>query len=128
MADNNAFEMPQQMRELAEKNVEQGRAAYAQFMDAMVKASSMWLGAIPANEATSSLKVVQERGFRFAKQNADACFNLASELASAKDAQDAIAIQSRYAQTQLQTYGLQMQELARLTAEATKTMQPKSGG
>jgi hypothetical protein len=38
---------------------------------------------------------------RFAKQNAEACFAL--ELANAKDIQDVLAIQSRYAQTQMQT-------------------------
>lgn len=121
MAEHQPFEVPQQIREIAEKNVEQGRAAYAQFMDAMVKASTMWMGAMPANEMMTNLRVVQERGLRFAKQNADACFDLANELASAKDAQDALAIQSRYAQTQMHAYSLQVQELARLAGEAAKS-------
>ena len=125
MADNQPFGMPDQLREMAEKNVEQGRAAYAQFMDAMMKASSMWLGALPANEMTSSFKSVQERAVRFAKQNAEAGFALATELANAKDVQDVISIQSRYAQTQMQAYALQAQELGRLMAQAATTMQPK---
>jgi len=126
MSDNDPFGMPDQLRELAERNVEQGRAAYAKFMDAMVKASTMWLGALPANEMTSGFKVVQERAVRFAKQNAEAGFSVASELAAAKDIQDVISIQSRYAQTQMQSYALQAQELGRLMAEAAQTMQPKS--
>ena len=32
------FEIPQQLRGLAEKNVEQARVAYSQFMDAMTQA------------------------------------------------------------------------------------------
>jgi len=119
------FGMPDQLRELAEKNVEQGRAAYAQFMDAMIKASSMWLGALPANDMTQGFKTVQERSVRFAKQNAEAGFAAASELANAKDVQDVISIQSRYAQTQMQAYALQAQELGRLMADAAQTMQPK---
>jgi hypothetical protein len=62
---------------------------------------------------------------RFAKQNGEACFALASELANAKDMQDVLAIQSRYAQTQMQAYALQAQELGRLMSEAAQGMQPK---
>ena len=46
MAEN-LFEVPQQMRDLAEKNVEQARAAYGQFMDAMTQAIGMWSKAPP---------------------------------------------------------------------------------
>jgi len=126
MADNQPFGMPDQLRELAERNVEQSRAAYAQFMDAMVKASNMWLGALPASELTSSFKAVQDRAVRFAKQNAEAGFSIASELATAKDVQDVLSIQSRYAQTQMQAYALQAQEIGRLMAEAAQSMQPKT--
>ena len=123
MTQNQPFEVPQQLRELAEKNVEQGRAAYAQFMDAMILGSSMWLGAMPGNDAASGFKVAQERSIRFAKQNAEAGFTLASELANAKNITDILAIQSRYAQTQMQTYALQAQELGRLLTEAVQTAQ-----
>lgn len=126
MAQNTNFEIPQQFRELAERNVEQARSAYAQFMDAMSKAAGMWMTAMPANDMTSGFKAFQERAIRFAKQNSEAGFALASELASARDFQDVIAIQSRYAQSQMQTYALQAQELGRLMAEATQSsMQPK---
>ena len=125
MADNQSFEVPKQLRDLTERNVEQGRAAYAQFMDAMVQATSMWWGAMPANEMTSGFKVIQERSVRFAKQNAEACFALARELANAKDVQDILAIQSRYAQTQMQAFALQAQELGRLLAEAAQSASAK---
>ena len=125
MAQPPPFEIPQQLRELAERNVEQARAAYGQFMDAMMQATGMWANAIPANAMTSGFKTVQDRAVRFAKQNAEACFALASEIANAKNVQDVLAIQSRYAQTQMQAYALQAQELGRLMAEATQNMQPK---
>jgi hypothetical protein len=121
---NQPFEVPQQLRELAERNVEQARAAYGQFMDAMVQATGMWLGAMPANEMTAGFKTVQDRAVRFAKQNAEAGFALASEVASAKNIQDVLAIQSRYAQTQMQTYALQAQELGRLMAETAQSVRP----
>lgn len=126
MVQTPAFEIPQELRDMAEKNVEQARAAYGQFMDAMVQATGMWTMAMPSNAMTSGFKVVQERSIRFAKQNADAGFALATELASAKDIADVLAIQSRYAQTQMQAYALQAQELGRLMAEAAQTMQPRA--
>ena len=122
MAQNNPFEMPQQLRELAEKNVEQARNSYTQFLDAMAKAAGMWSAAIPQTEATSGFKAVQERATRFAKQNADACFNMATELAAAKDIQDIMGIQSRYAQVQMQAYSTQAQELGRLMMAAAPNM------
>jgi hypothetical protein len=61
---------------------------------------------------------------RFAKQNADAGFALASSLANAKDIQDVISLQTHYAQSQMQTYALQAQELGRLMAEAVKKQAP----
>jgi phasin len=125
MAQNNPFEMPQQLRELAEKNVEQARNSYSQFMDAMAKAAGMWSAAIPQNESTAGFKTVQDRATRFAKQNADACFSMATELAAAKDIQDIMGIQSRYAQVQMQAYATQAQEMGRLMMAATPTM-PKT--
>ena len=64
---------------------------------------------------------MQDRAVKFAKQNGDACFNLASELANAKDLTDVLSIQSRHAQTQLQSYALQAQELSRLMVEAAQS-------
>jgi hypothetical protein len=120
----NPFEVPQQMRDLAEQNVEQARQAYGQLMDGMMKAMGMWSAAVPANEMTSGFKVVQDRATRFAKQNADAGFALAAELAAAKDIQEVLSIQSRYAQTQMQSYALQAQELGRLMTESAQKMTP----
>lgn len=125
MAQNNPFEIPQQMRELAEKNVEQARNSYAQFLEAMMKASTMWMGAVPPNDMTIGFKSVQDRAMRFTKQNADTCFNMATEIAAAKDMQDLLAIQSRYAQQMMQTFSLQAQDLGRVMTESAKNINPK---
>ncbi len=125
MPQNQPFEMPKQLRELAEKNVEQARAAYAQFMDAMTQAMSAWSTA-PSSMMTSGFSDVQELAIRFAKENAEAGFALARELANAKDIQGVLSLQSRYAQTQVQSYAHQAQELGRLIAEAVQSLKPRS--
>lgn len=118
----NPFEIPQALRDLAEKNVEQARNAYGQFMDAMTQAMGMWQKAVPGNQMTSGFQTVQDRATKFAKDNAEAGFALARDLAAAKDVQEVLALQSKYAQTQMQAYATQAQELARLMTEATQGM------
>jgi hypothetical protein len=121
----NPFELPQQMRDLAENNVEQARVAFGQFMDAMTQAMGMWSSGLALNEMTSGFKIVQDRAIRFAKQNAEAGFALAGDLTNAKDIQEVLSLQNRYVQVQMQSYAHQAQELGRLMAEALQGMQPR---
>src|SRR5712691_3807421 len=124
MPEKQAFEIPQQLRELVEKNVEQARSAYGQLMDAMAQAMHAWSTAASTMMA-SGFKVVQERAIQFAKENAEAGFALASELAKAKDLQEILRLQSNFAQIQMQSYARQAQELGGLMAEAMRSSTPK---
>jgi hypothetical protein len=74
---------------------------------------------------TSGFEAVQERAIQFAKENAEAGFALATELAKAKDLQDVLRLQSSFAQMQMQSYARQAQELGRLMTEATRSGAPK---
>jgi len=118
------FEIPKELRDLTEKNIDQARAAYGQFMDFLTQTMNAWSGG-PSNAMTAGFRAVQERAIGFAKENAEGSFVLASELANAKDMQEVLTLQSRYAQTQIQTYARQIQELGRLMSEAMRNMQPK---
>ena len=88
--------------------------ACTQLMDAAEQAMSIWLDALPSNEVTSRFKAVQQHAMGYGKQNVDAALTFASELANAETLQDALAKQSRYAQTQMHHYDRQTQELTRL--------------
>ena len=128
--NQNPFAMPKELRELTEKNIEQAQAAFGQFADAMSQAMSMWTSALPANNMTSGFALVQERAMHYAKQNAEAGLALASDIAKAKDIQEILALQTRFAQQQMQSYAQQTQELGRLMTEATRdaaaAMKPKA--
>ena len=124
MPEKQTFEIPQQMRELAQKNIEQARTAYGQLMDAMTQAMSGWISA-PSEAMTSGFKAVQERAIQFAKENAEAGFAF-NELTKAKDLQDVLRLQSSFAQKPMESYARQAQELGRLMAEATRSAMPKS--
>ena len=104
MANQPSFEIPPELRDLAEKNVEQARAAYGQFMDFLTQAMGAWAGT--AGAETAGFTTVQEKAVAFAKENAERAFALASDLARAKDVQEVLTLQSRYAQTQMQTFGV----------------------
>ncbi len=126
----NPFMIPKEMRELTEKNIEQAQAAFGQFSNAMTEAMTMWTKAMPANNMTTGFALVQERAIHYAKQNTEAGMALASEIAKAKDIQEILALQTSFAQKQMQSYAQQTQELGRLMTEATKeaadAMKPKT--
>jgi hypothetical protein len=124
MADNPSFEMPPELREMAEKNVEQAGAAYGQFMDFLTQAMGAWSKS-PSGADMGGFGAIQERAVGFAKENAERSFALASELARAKTVQEVITLQSRYAQTQMQTFGIQAQQLSWLMADALRSLQSK---
>ena len=131
MGDKPPFEIPPELRDMAEKNVEQARAAYGQFMDFLTQAMGAWAkstGTVEMggfNAQMGGFKAVQERAIGFAKENAERSFALASDLAKAKDVQEVLTLQSRYAQTQMQTFGIQAQQLSWLMADAWGRMQAK---
>jgi Phasin protein len=88
-------------------------------MDAVAQAMGAW-------SAGSGFSAIRERTIQFAKDNAEAGFTLAGELAKAKNMQELLTLQSRYTQTQIQAYALQAQELGRIMTEAVRNMQSKA--
>jgi hypothetical protein len=123
--DRDPFEFPQHLRKLTETNVEQARAAYAQFVDAMTQAMDLCLNAMPQNEMTAGLKVVQGQIITFGKRNIEAGLNLASDLANATSLPEMLDLQTNYAQTQLNIFRYQTAELARLMAKVKWNLQPR---
>ena len=120
MLEGRPFAIPDQLRRLWESNLEQARLVYGQFVDMIARANALLTGVMPTSEAASGFEEIQQRTVQFAKQNADVYFSFVDDLAKANDLQDALAIQNRYVQTQMQLFTVQAQELGRLIAEATQ--------
>jgi phasin len=117
------MEIPEAVRQMAERNVEQSRSAYTQFLEMARRAQEVV--AKSSGAMTQSALDIQTKALRFAEQNMDAGFSLASELSRARDMKEYMEIQSKHAQRQMQTYANQAQELGRLLAEAAQKAQPK---
>ena len=114
----NPFEIPQQMRNLAEQNIKHAHAAYEQLVDFMTKAIDAWMGAMPANPMLTGFKEVQVRAAEIAKTNADSAFAMVEKIAKAQNLQEILTLQTQFAQDQMRAFAMQTQELHKLTGEA----------
>jgi phasin len=123
MSDKPQFEIPEAVRELAERNVEQARSAYGQFMDMARKVQDM-VSQSQGAMAASAMEL-QSQVTKFAEENIQASFRFASDLSRARDLKEYMEIQQRYAQNQMKTYAHQAQELGKLMSEAAQKARPK---
>ncbi len=118
------FEIPESVRDIAEKSVDQAQEACNRLMETARKAQGV---AAKSSEAmTSGAKELQEKVFGYAESNMEQSFKLANELVKAKDLQEALEIQNNFARQQMETYAEQAQELSQLMAKAAKKAQPKA--
>ncbi len=123
MFETPTLEIPQAVRELAEKNVAQVRQAYDQFSGMLHQAHD----AIVKSQGAMAQSVIdfQTKALQYAQSNVETNFRFASDLARARDVKEYLEIQSRYAKSQLETYANQAQEITKLMAEAGQSVQPR---
>jgi len=109
---NAPFEIPNELRDFAERSVEQARKAFEGFVSVAQKAVATVDGA--AETTQSSVKSVGVQVFGFAEQNVNAAFDLAHKLVQAKDPQEAFALQSEFLKAQLSALQAQAKEIGAL--------------
>ncbi len=123
MSTKGQFEIPEPMREIAERNVDQARNAYDQFAQMAQKAQDMASSSNGVmNNATQE---IQSKALDYARENMESGFTLASQLAKASDLKEYFEIQTGFAQQQMKAYGEQAQELGRLIGQAAQNTKPK---
>ena len=107
---NSPFEIPNELRDFAERSVEQARKAFEGFLTVAQRASGV------AGDATSTsqsgAKSVSAHVLSYTEQNMNAAFDLAHKLVKAKDPQEALALQSEYMKAQLAALQNQVKELS----------------
>lgn len=118
MADNSNqnYEIPAEMRDLAEKSVDQARKAIDGFMGAAQKTMVTMEGA--GTTVQSSAQDVSRRGFSYAEQNIAAAFDLAQKLVRSRNLQEAMQHQSEFMRQQFAAVQAQMKEFGNLTQSA----------
>jgi len=108
---NSPFEVPSELRDLAERSVEQARKAFESFLAVAQRAAG---AAGDAGNANPGVKSVGAHVLTYTEQNVNAAFELANKVVRAKDPQEAFALQSEYLKTQLAALQMQAKELAEL--------------
>jgi phasin len=113
----NSYEVPTQIRDMAEKSVEQAKKAFEGFMDQAQKA----VAAVEshAQSVQTNTKDLNSKAFSFAEQNVAASFDFAQKLTRAKDVNEIVRLQTEFMQSQMRAIGEQAKELG---ASATKAM------
>ncbi|GGG48988.1 phasin [Chelatococcus composti] len=110
------YEIPAEMRDFAERSVEQARKAFDGFIAAAQKAVSAFEGS--ATTVQASTQDLTHRTLAFAEQNIAAAFDLAQKLVRAKDMQEAMQLQADYLQKQLASLQEQMKEFSSAAEKA----------
>ena len=104
------FQIPNEMREFAERSVDQARKAFEGFVAVAQKTVGTVEGA--AKSAETNVKSAGGQVLGFAEHNVNAAFDFAQKLMKAKDPQEAFALQSAYVQKQFEALKAQAEALA----------------
>jgi phasin len=105
---NSPFEVPNEMRDFAERSVEQARKAFEGFLTVAQRAAST---AGDAAKTPEGAKSVGAHVLSYTERNVNAAFDLAQKLVKAKDPQEALSLQSEYLKTELAVLQEQAKEL-----------------
>lgn len=131
MADKTPYEVPAEMREFAERSVEQARKAFDGFIGAATKAVDSAHGT--AETARVNTHDVARKAIGYAENNVAAAFEFAQKLVKSKDLTEVMTHQSAFMkaqlealQTQFKDMGAAAQDVATKAAETmTKAVKPK---
>jgi phasin len=118
------FEIPPEIRQLAEQSVEQAKKAVDHFITAAQQAVDTLEGRAAAAQAGA--KDVGRRAMTFATENVANSFEFAEKLVRAQDAQEVMRLQSEFIRSQLETLSSQAKELGDAAARsAMESVKPK---
>ncbi len=105
------LEVPAELRELAEKTIEQAERAFEMFF----QAASRSVGTIPGPATNISMQALT-----FTEQNMKSAFEHARKLVHATDLQEALQIQSEFLRSQFTNAGEHMRQITGNAASTTK--------
>ncbi|MCX7899590.1 MAG: phasin [Methylocystis sp.] len=102
------YQIPNEVRDFAEKSVEQARKAFEGFAGAAHKALDT---AAAAPFAVPGASDMSAKAFSYAEANVNAAFDLAQKLVHAKDPQEVLKLQSEFLKAQFDAFQEQTKTL-----------------
>jgi phasin len=119
------YEVPTEMREFAEKSVDQARKAFDGFIGATQKAVDTVHGS--AESARVNAQDAARKAIGYAETNVTAAFELAQKLVKSKDLTEVMQHQSDFVKTQIATLQTQLKEMGSAVQDvATKAAETVS--
>jgi phasin len=112
------LEVPAELRELAEKSIEQAEKAFRMFFDAASKS----MASVPGAQME-----ISKQALSFTEHNMKAAFEHARKLVHATDLQEAMRIQSEFLRSQFTSAGEHMRNITgEVMSTAKDAMKGKS--
>ena len=109
------FEIPTEMRNLAEQSVEQAKKAFDDFITAAQKAVTAVEGQTAG--AKASTKNIGEKAMAFAEKNVATSFEFAQKVVRAKGIQELTQLQTDFVKTQMPAFVEQARALGQTVAQ-----------
>ena len=110
------FEIPKEMRSMAEASFEQARKAFDKFVSSAQAAT----GTIEERGATvrAGAKDFSAKAISYAEKNVQASLDYAQSLLHAKDLTEVMRLHSEYVQTQMRSLAEQASEMGQIVSRA----------
>ncbi|WP_315835116.1 phasin family protein [Bradyrhizobium prioriisuperbiae] len=123
MDQNNRFEIPKELRSMAEASFDQARKAFETFLSSAQQAASSLEG---RNEAVRvGAKDLSVKAITFAEKNVASSLDYAERLLKAGDLTEVMKLHSEYVQNQMRVFAEQASEIGqavtRAAMDVTKT-------
>ena len=112
MSDNGRFEIPKEMRSMAEASFDQARKAFEKFLSTAQQTA----GSIEQRGATvrAGAKEVSATAFSYAEKNVQASLDYAQALLHAKDLPEMMRLHGEYVQAQMRSLAEQAGEMGQI--------------
>ncbi|MFL9828527.1 phasin family protein [Rhodoplanes sp. SY1] len=104
-----SFEIPSEMRAVAERSVEQAKLAFNNYMQAAQEAVSAFEDRVKASQVGA--QGISKKAMNFAERNVISAFDFAQRVVQAKDIQEVVKMQTEFVQTQMQVLTEQLKDL-----------------
>lgn len=104
-----SFEIPSEMRAVAERSVEQAKLAFNNYMQAAQEAVSAFEERVKASQVGA--QGISKKAMNFAERNVISAFDFAQRVVQAKDIQEVVKMQTEFVQTQMQVLSEQLKDL-----------------
>ena len=118
MSDNsqNRFEIPKEMRSMAEASFDQARKTFEKFVTSAQQAA----GSLEERGTTvrAGAKDISSRTIAYAEKNVQASLDFAQSLLKAKDLTEVIRLHSEYVQGQMRSLAEQASEIGQIVSRA----------